>query len=147
MVKCPCCPKMLDRKEVSKLYNFIDNDGNTFTLAGDWKLYVNLKNAKNKFRRNIGWFEWTQDFYIYHKMIKTDNLFKTSNSIGVSWPIVSKMADVDRVICHTGYRGYSASAYIIKRDGQFLYYKNQGFEKQIFMDINDWADVKKRSTR
>lgn len=117
---------------------------------------IYLKSCKffDKEEKNIGTllYDHDRDIVTYKKYGFNRNLheFKTTESIGLNWEIVSNLKPKDRIQIEEKTDKeviiYSISVSKLLKYQSFKYFKSEGYEKQVFVPIKEFKQVEiKRS--
>jgi hypothetical protein len=97
-------------------------------------LYVNSKDKKRMIGRMI-----TQgDTKWYVKDAKVSHIMRKNNSWGVNWNVIDGMSDTDYIGINCEGQKYYITVGKAKKCGEFLEFKTQGFEKQLFVPLENW---------
>mgnify|MGYP003135346640 FL=1 len=112
-----------------------DTEGNsiiaTKVTANQINLYLNIL-GKSK---NIGWVDpINRVFRVKRKRAK--HLLKKADSYGFNYHIVSTGQLFDYVLLTDEYGTYKIPKEVVL-SGKFLFFKQQGFEKQIFLTLTE----------
>ena len=78
---------------------------------------------------------------IYKKHVNEKNIFRKTNSWGIDYQVLSSLPDTATLEFKSPTKLYKISAPDARQHGSFLHFKNQGFEKQIFVPLSYW-DIK-----
>ena len=109
----------------------------TFSKSGT--IFLHLVNG----RRNIG--TLTADGQTYTKtIIPSLHIHRKSNSIGFNYQLLKQSSFKWIVVKAEGYENLVTSRKYILQFGKYLYFKNEGFEKQIFLPLSDFGIDKAR---
>lgn len=76
------------------------------------------------------------DTRILHIRRKKNHLLEKANSYGFNYHIISEAKRFDKVCLSIGLVQYLIPNHVIISDGNFLWFKEQGFEKQIFLSVS-----------
>lgn len=101
-------------------------------------LYIKLENERH--RRHIGLIN-IKSRIMHVERNSTQHILKKANAYGFNHYILSKGQKFDKVALHeidTGKIYLIDKNYLLK-EGQFLFFKQQGFEKQLFL-TKEWLD-------
>tara|TARA_R100001198_G_C5243345_1_gene221703 strand:+ start:29240 stop:29629 length:390 start_codon:yes stop_codon:yes gene_type:complete len=112
-----------------------DSAGNKLTIAGG---EVKLDLAHKTKTRNIGRFIKTSENTIYFKRARERNMFLKKPSWGIHWEVLNLLSDNDSINITTEFCTYWVNVKKAKETGEFLHFKNQGFEKQFFIPIESF---------
>ncbi len=110
--------------------------GNNLQISRKGAIKLILPNGRC---RNIGKLEVKNGITIYFKRVSPRYIFKKTNAWGINWQILSRLPN-DAVImlkCTNGIM-YSIYAYHARLYGEFLHFKNKGFELQYFIPLKYW---------
>lgn len=72
------------------------------------------------------------------------HLHYTSNSYGFNYHILSNAKLFDKILLSDEHGEYAIPVEAILDDGKFLFFKQQGFEKQIFMTLSQMDKFKRK---
>lgn len=135
--------QILQKLEISIYDNLIkDKFGNTLKIESSGRILLNL--AKESRTRNIGIYD--KNNKIFYKYIKKENFFRSTipKSIGFCnnlFLIISK--DVKVIIKELNSKNqYISTVERILNNGKFFFFKEQGFEKQLFVTIDKFRFVR-----
>ncbi len=103
------------------------------------KVYINLPELKFKRKRFIGRIEkQTKTFYSSPRNTKK-HLMKFINALGISYDFIKNNGKSFKYICVTlDKKKLWTSRKALFKYGQFLHFKKEGFEKQIFLKLKYW---------
>ena len=91
-----------------------------------------LKGAKSL--REIGKIDFkTRTMSTYRSRVK--HLHRQSNSYGFNHYLIKNTVTFDKVLLRDGYGKYLIPCDVILEEGYFLYFKQEGFELQIFLSL------------
>ena len=83
---------------------------------------------------------------LYKSLDKDKHFFKKMNAWGLGFELLvylQKNYKLKFVEIKSGNCVYKVGVDTLIKDGQFLHFQKQGFEKQIFLDINKWEITKR----
>lgn len=108
-----------------------DTQGNSITNLNGW---VMLKLAAEKHSRKVG--------YLANDILRVErtrhkHLHRLSNSYGFNYEIISKAKRFTKVLLCDEFGQYMIPNEYILEHGGFLHFKTQGFEKQIFLKLEE----------
>ncbi len=117
------------------IINEKDDSGN-FLLKEDNSIKLHLK--KESKTKIIGFYD--EKINIYRKNVKLKNIFQKTNSIGFCYKLLTLLPKNCRIIINiienkTEYHINVKNA-ILK--GSFLFFKEEGFEKQLFVSLSNF---------
>ena len=120
------------------------SDGNGNSIIVDTEtIYLQL--SKNKgVRKLVGVINF-KERYIRMNRLSTKHLLQKADSYGFNWHVLSQARKFDTVMLCTDEGVYKIPVQDIINRGQFLFFKEQGFEKQIFLTrqiINEYSERK-----
>ena len=119
-----------------KIKDLIDDPKTPVTFV-DGKLYLNLNGKK----RVIGKLVKDGDgLKLVKKLDEYNHTMRANDSWGMCYAIIEALDDGDTVEVLTAKRTYKATVKTIKEQGEFLWFKTQGFEKQIFLTKGLWSE-------
>lgn len=111
------------------MFDIKDNAGNEYYLADKGKLYLKLTSERHP--RLIGVLHRTKSgLIILHKDVKESNIFLRNDSFGIPYDIINKVYGI-QINC--GGVVYTILSKDALEKGSFLWFKNQGFERQFFI--------------
>lgn len=123
---------------------FNDNDSSDNALAINSLGDLTLKLANEPRTRSIGQIFQGRDTYYYYKTVKSSNVMRINNSIGLHFGVIEKLPEDSGVLISLG--PDHKRLYVSKKDilakGTFLHFKKEGFEKQIFVELDHWSEQK-----
>ncbi len=122
-----------------------DNDGN-FIRVHDTKetRVISLKLKTETKERLIGTLSKVNRELIVTR-IRAKHLMIKSNSYGFNYHVLSKAKQFDHVRLEDDYDAYLIPVSYILEQGKFLFFKQQGFEKQIFLSLESMKQFKTQS--
>ncbi len=122
-----------------------DNDGNFIRVvdAGDTRV-VSLKLKGDTRERLIGTLS-KQRRELLVTRIRAKHLLQKNKSYGFNYHVLSKAKQFDHVRLEDDYDAYLIPVSYILEQGKFLFFKQQGFEKQIFLSLESMKQFKTQS--
>lgn len=104
------------------------------------KLYLELSTESRE--RNIGEIKSSSTLIYLKKKIKESvHLMRKNDSWGLHWDVIDNLPEDAQVVIHSDKEKYQISVKKIKEVGEFLWFKTQGFERQIFVKRSFWEIV------
>jgi len=127
----------------TKFNNNPDENGNQLAIDDFDRIYLHLNGSKkrqigmlkdgksNKFRNKL----------VYHKqnMKEKVHVFRKNTSWGLHWGLIESLPDDAYVVIDSDVARYSVQVEVIKNIGDFLWFKTEGFERQIFLPLTNWS--------
>lgn len=117
---------------------FIFNDsGDFFKISqkgGLLKISLKLKSESGS--RNIGEVK-LDDKTLLLKRNKAKHLFKKNNSYGFNEYLIQNGKTFDKIMLADDDAVYLFPKELVKEKGNYLYFKQEGFEKQIFLALDE----------
>lgn len=95
-------------------------------------MFIQLKAERR--RRRVGTIDIKGRVLIVHRN-KKKHLHRKSNSYGFNFEILSKAKSFDKIMLTDDNGTYLMDRMEMVKNGKFLFFKQQGFEKQIFIPI------------
>lgn len=122
-----------------------DNDGN-FIRVHDTKetRIISLKLKTETKERLIGTLSKINRELIVTR-IRAKHLMLKSNSYGFNYHVLSKAKQFDHVRLEDDHAAFLIPVSFILEKGKFLFFKQQGFEKQIFISLKEIEQFKTTS--
>ena len=65
-------------------------------------------------------------------------MYLKNPSWGIHWEVLASLSDSDCINIQTEFCTYWIDAKKARKVGNFLHFKNQGFEKQFFIPVNEF---------
>lgn len=96
------------------------------------KLSIRLSNEKGE--RAIGYIN-TDDRTLYVRRTEKKHLLRKANSYGFNHYIIKEAKTFDKVCMIIGFNQWLIPNEVIL-NGDFLWFKDQGYERQIFLDVD-----------
>lgn len=121
---------------LSKLISGEDKYGNEISIGETGKIFLKLKSEDRT--REIGDLRIVEDKVYYLKISKEKYIFLKLNAWGINEFILSNLQEDDIVIIKTEKQTYESTIKNILENGQYYFFKKQGFEKQIFLPLEKW---------
>lgn len=121
---------------MKQIINLI-NSSNELSMRGP-KLMLKVNNAS----RDIGRLEKLPDERIvYSKMLREhEHTFRKNNSWGLHYEIIKALEPESIIRINSDERDYFLTAKEALELGEFLWFKTQGFERQIFVPKHYWRN-------
>lgn len=125
---------------ITEQLNCVDSVGNKLiaTPVGGM-LQVGLKLANESRVRDLGKLLKRDNKIVYTKYVDEKNIFRKANAWGLNYKILSTLPDDASIELHSKTKSYTISVSEAKKNGKFLFFKEQGFEKQWFIPLNHWS--------
>jgi len=131
---------MMNRKLIAKAISGSDGFGNSIICKPpEFRVILKLNTGK---KRNIGKLvKYSDKVYFVIKRDKSKHLLKKANSWGLNDSVVQALPDDCHIILNEK-RGsvYYIPVESVKENGSYLWFKNQGFERQIFVELKYWKE-------
>jgi len=108
-----------------------DKDGNSLLKDGR---VVYLKLASEKRRREVGRIISGSDTIIMER--KQEHLLRKANAYGFNYEALKLAKAVKFILLHTPTVMYKFPISFALENGSFLWFKSEGFEKQIFLTLS-----------
>jgi hypothetical protein len=118
--------------------NFIFNDNGDFFKVSQKNglLKINLKLQSEKTQRLIGTVK-IEDKTLILKRKKAKHLFRKNNSYGFNEYLIQNGQTFDKIMLADDDAVYLFPKSLVVEKGNYLYFKQEGFEKQIFLPLDE----------
>ena len=118
--------------------NFIFNDNGDFFKVSQKNglLKINLKLQSEKTQRLIGTVKM-EDKTLILKRKKAKHLFRKNNSYGFNEYLIQNGQTFDKIMLADDDAVYLFPKSLVVEKGNYLYFKQEGFEKQIFLPLDE----------
>lgn len=116
-----------------------DEAGNKIIVEQSGKLFLKLNTEKNK--RLLGQIMPARVFKVVRD--RERHLFLKNRSYGFNYHILSNAKKFDTILLSDQFEVWKIPITFILENGQFLFFKQQGFEKQIFITLEQLKQFKK----
>ena len=113
-----------------------DEVGNNITAIrqNSDMIQIELKLLSEKYSRKIGYVDTSSNTFVV-KRERSKHLHYKSNSYGFNYRVIKDGKRFDKVMLHDEYGEYVIPKEVILNHGRFLFFKEEGFEKQIFLPL------------
>lgn len=136
------------KKEIEQIRTVTDECGNALLCINNGKRIklilklISEQTATKKKRRRLGIInKAVKTFYIRRKRAR--HLFLKTNSYGFNYKILSEALLFDKIRLIDDFAEYLIPKKFILEEGKFLFFKSEGFEKQIFITLEQMEQFKK----
>ena len=119
--------------------NTVQDDFGNEIFAENDKIYLNLKEDNRK--RLLGRLELDSKT-LYVKRNRERHLHYKSNSYGFNYLIIKNGTKFNKVVIADNIETFTIPKDDILEKGRFLFFKQQGFERQIFISLDDLQEYK-----
>lgn len=109
-----------------------DSDGNEFRIIDKKKIVLKLKTERKA--RNVGIINSLSQLVVKRK--RKLHLHYMSNSYGFNYFIIANAQKFQKVLLCDELGRYLIPNSVILEEGKFLYFKQTGFEKQLFLPLD-----------
>jgi len=116
-----------------KPYAVIEDKQGNRLIRKKTTMHLALKGAKSL--REIGRINFNARTMSTYRS-RTKHLHRQSNSYGFNHYLIKNAVTFDSVLLKDEYGMYRISCEVILKDGFFLYFKQEGFELQIFLSLD-----------
>jgi len=130
----------MNRKLVAKSISGDDGFGNKIICnPPEFSVILKLNTGK---KRTIGKLvKYSDKVYFVIKRDKSKHLLRKANSWGLNDSVVQALSDDCHIILNEkGGSTYYIPVKSVKENGSYLWFKNQGFERQIFVELKYWKE-------
>lgn len=103
---------------------------------------VKIKLHKESFARSLGTIVCAERT-LHTKREKDKHLHIKSNSYGFNHALISGAKRFDKVMLIEGANRYLIPNEVILKQGTFLHFQSEGFEKQIFLNLDTISEYRK----
>ena len=117
-------------------FNITDQAKNSLQAENDGTLYLAL--ASEKRRRGIGQLIKKSGKTHYLKKVREEHRFRKTDSWGIHWEVMNKLDEESYIGVRTELGIYRIKVSEAKEKGEFLWFKNEGFERQFFIPVENW---------
>ena len=122
------------------IHNLQDDDGNTVIIEQNndlqtAKVFLKLQGKENNNRRLVGVIDYNNRRLVI-KRNREKHLFRKSQSYGFNHAFLNNATRFDEIVLHDEYGTHKAQVKDILEYGDFLYFKQNQFEKQIFYPLS-----------
>jgi len=137
---------MAKLKKIKKLKKtirqFFDKDENRIIIEStDKRIGISIKLISEKKRRNIGYItKSTRTLFV--KRERSKHLHWMSNSYGFNYHLIKEAKQFDLVSLSDEFSDYNIPRTYILENGKILFFKQQGFELQTFVTLNEMEQFK-----
>ncbi len=116
-----------------------DDAGNSLSLEGE-KIFLSTK----KERRMIGELIDSKGMRAYRKKVTRNHIFNQNDSWGICYAVLDFLEDEDVIALFyiAQKKCYSLTKAQVLEKGSFLWFKKEGFERQLFIPRSEWAITK-----
>jgi len=126
--------------DLYKIMNREDAYGNRIEMSkyGSLRLILASENRE----RGIGGLLITEDepdIVYYVKNSKEKYIFKKLKAWGINAFVILNLKPTDKIIIKTNKKNYETTVKNVLEKGQYYFFKEQGFEKQIFLPLEEWT--------
>lgn len=122
-------------KILAKIY---DDSQNCMTIEED-KMFVSriirLQTNGSDYKRKIGVIN-LQGRFLFIRRVRAEHLHKKSNSYGFNHHILANATKFDKIKLADDFGTYVFPVSLVLEQGKFLHFKQQGFERQLFLDLD-----------
>jgi len=101
-----------------------------------------IKLASENHRRKIGHLN-TEKRWLVVLRKKRRHLHRLSKSYGFNYSIISEAKQFDKILLRDDNSSYEIPNEVILKEGKFLFFKEQGFEVQIFLTLKRIKDFER----
>jgi len=115
-----------------------DDSGNKIVVEGD-NLYLCLKEDNRK--RHIGVLNKAAKV-LSMKRDRKRHLHYKSNSYGFNYQVLSQGTKFNKILIRDNVESFLVPLEFLLEKGRFLYFKQQGFERQIFITLDELKEHK-----
>lgn len=122
---------------MEKLKEFSKEDevGNVLTFKEDrFRLHLKI----NNYVLRLGWCRYHENLKVYSKKESEDGIFRKNNSWSIPYTILTHFDKYDIVSYFTPSTIYIISVADAKKHGKFMYFKQSGYEKKIYIPLKYW---------
>lgn len=120
--------------------NCIDTVGNKLTATLiNGTLQLGLKLVSESRTRDLGKLVKRSNKIFYTKYVDEKNIFRKANAWGLNHKILSTLPEDAVVELSSKTKKYNISVKEALSKGKFLFFKEQGFEKQYFIPLDYWS--------
>ena len=116
---------------MSKQFIIDDEVGNKLIINGNRIL---IKFAKERNAKLIGVIN-LENRFMFVRRTRSKHLFKKLNAYGFCYRVISEAKKFDHVKISDDYGTYLIPRQVMLDEGEFLHFKKQGFELQIFVNL------------
>jgi hypothetical protein len=121
-------------------------DNPRLQIQSDGKVFLNLPTVKYNKRRFIGTIDYSKNTFISVPRYKKYHLFKNTNSLSVPYDLIYKRKKgFIYVSVKLDGKDLYTSALALKKLGIVMQFLKQGFEKQIFLELNKFKRTKREA--
>lgn len=122
---------------MTKLLEQRDSDGNRMIAAvfpnGNWSISIQLISEK---RQRLAGTVDSKEKTFFIKRKRSKHLHYKTNSYGFNDSILRGEPKIEKVVLRDEYGIYIIPVAAILEQGKYLYFKQSGFEKQIFLKLD-----------
>jgi hypothetical protein len=116
-----------------------DKMGNRLIIEGNGN--ITLKLASESKDRKIGNFLKSEGNTVYFKRAHVKNIFNKTNAWGLHWELLGSLRPYDFINIKDNFGcSYWITVKDAKEHGDFLHFKGEGFEKQLFVPIEYFSN-------
>jgi len=109
-----------------------DSVGNKLIINGN---RIMIKFAKERSAKLIGIIN-LENRFMFVRRTRSKHLFKKLNAYGFCYRVISEAKKFDNIKISDEYGTYLIPRKVMLEEGEFLHFKKQGFELQIFISIH-----------
>lgn len=113
-----------------------DNFGNFIIVTSNDVIKLSLVKDVVREPRKIGVLD-RKDRMLYVERNREKHLFKKGNAYGFNEKVIRDAKAFDHVMLHDEYGDYKIPREEILKKGEHLFFKEQGFELQIFLSLRE----------
>lgn len=135
------------KKQILERFIINDDHGNTLTtehLKTRVRIYLKLRDHKRK--RDLGFIE-KKTRTLHVRRNRERHLHYKANAYGFNYLLLAKATLFDTVVITDNLGRYKIPRQAVIEGGRFLYFLNQGFERQIFYPVDQLPAYPKHRTR
>lgn len=122
-------------------------DGNRMACNGHGDVFLELKDEKGRVRK-IGQIYDHEQGVTYRKVVKSQHTFKATKGWGLNAAVLNALNEVDgRVLIVAPDADYLITAWGALAIGDWLYFKSQKCEKQVFVKQENFIKSKRYIAR
>ena len=122
-------------KEIAKIY---DDSENCMIIQHDDHFNSRIIRIQTRFSehtKRIGVIN-LHEKWLFVKRVRSEHLHKKSNSYGLNHHILANATKFDHVKITDDFGTYLIPLQTVLDEGKFLHFKKQGFERQLFLDLD-----------
>lgn len=119
--------------------NSQDADGNTLSVDDHGTVSLRLKRENMRLRIIGGVGVTDKGTPFYDKVVKEGNRFRKTDSWGLNWAILETLPSEAVIRLRSENGTYKIKAADARIAGSFLWFKDQGFERQFFVPVSAFS--------